>query len=272
MAKVKFPPIIKSFDELPEPLRPVAESLYDKDGDEYVFQGFDESEAKKKTDEFRTRNRTYHNRIQELEGQLAKVKDIDPAKYQEGLSALEEMRKLQDQELIKKGDVEGLVKSRLGEAEQNFTKGIKAKDEVIQALTGERDTYKRELDALVIDSLVTRVATKVGKPLKGALPHIQTYGRSVWKLNKEGKAQAFKHSGEPWYGKNGDPITEDEWGSKLLEEIPFMFESGKGGDSKGGSGEDGVTREGNVKYIDRNDPRAMGKFAKEIAAGTVVPR
>lgn len=272
--KFKFPPIIKSLDELDERYRTLAEDVYEKDGDEYVFQGFDESEAKKKTDEFRSTNRAYFKKIKELEAQQAKFlaigEDFDPEAYKAGQEALAKLKKLNEEELLSKGEVETVFKTRLQSAIEPYEKQLKAKDSALAAIQQEKDTYKKELDGLVVDGLVTRVAAKVGTPKKGALPHILNHGRQTWRLNKEGKAQAHLPNGELWYGKDGNPITEEEWGAKLLEDAGFMFEPGKGAGEKGGNEESGQRGNGHVKYVDRSDPRAMAKYAKELLEGTAV--
>lgn len=271
--KIKFPAILKDLTELPEAVRGLAEDLYEKEGDEYVFQGFDESEAKKKLDEFRSTNRKYYKRMQELEEANGKFKDLDPEKYHEGIQALEKMRQINEKHLIDEGKLEDVVKQRVQAATEPYTKQLEAKEKAYRELATERDTYRKELDGVVIDGLVGRVAHKVGRIKKGAMPHLLNYGRQVWKLDKSGKPKAYKEDGSEWYGKGGDPITEEEWGSKLLEDANFYFEPGQGGDSKGGDGnETGVRREGAVKYIDRSNPSLMAKYYKEIIAGTVVPQ
>jgi hypothetical protein len=270
-AKFKFPAVLKDLTELPEAVRTIAEDLYEKEGEEYVFQGFDESEAKKKLDEFRANNRKYYKRVQELEAQTERFKDIDPDKYQAGLTALEKMQAIQEKNLIEEGKLEDVVKQRVAAAVEPYERAAKAKDQAYNEAVKEKDTYRQELNGLVIDGLVSRVAGKVGKIKKGALPHILGYGRQIWKLGKDGKPKAYKPDGTEWYGKNGDPITEEEWGSKLLEEANFYFETGQGGGANGADGnESGTRQEGAVKYIDRTNPTLMAKYHKEIIAGTVV--
>jgi len=275
----KFPYKIKAFDELPEEYRGVGETLYEKDEEEgsFIFQGFDDSEHKKKVNEFRDTNRKYFNELKELKENLKKYEplgeDFNPEQYTEMKKIWEDSKKQKEKKFLDEGQFEEVFKTRTAEKDAAHAKRVEALERQLRQTSEEREGYKSKLDLYEIDGLTSRVVSKVGVPKKGAMPRLIDFGRKVWKRNKEGQLQPFHpDTMEIWYGEKSQPLSEEEFGVKLLEECGFMFEPGSGGGSKGGSGEEGVHERGNVKYIDRTDVKLMAKYAKEILAGTVVPQ
>lgn len=273
----KFPYKIKKLDELPEEYRGVAESLYEEDDDDksLVFQGFDVSPLKTKIEEFKREKQTKQEELKELKEQMKRYAvlgdDFEPEKFTEMRTAWEEAQQNKTKKLVDEGNFDELFKQRSAEKDAAHAKRVAALEKTLTTTASERDQFKIKLDEHDIDGITNRVVTKVGSPKKNALPRLIDYGRQVWKRDKEGQLQPY-HPGtsEIWYGEKSQPLTEEEYGQKLLEECNFFFEPGSGGGSKGGSEEEGVRERGNVKYIDRSDLRLMAKYAKEILAGTVV--
>jgi hypothetical protein len=229
---------IKKLEDVAEPLRP----LYRQEGDEFVLDA-EGVVPKERLDEFRTNN------IQ-LQQQLDKLKDVDPVKYRE---LVEIQRQMSEGELLKKGDLEGVVNSRVT--------SMKA------ALEGERDTFRTraeqaesQLAVLLIDSAVRNEAIKHGvRPT--ALDDMVLRARTVYKM-KDGAAVPHDDKGEVVYGRDGKtPMPMNDWVVGLKKTAPHLFEGSQGGGAGGG---------GRLGGVDMSKATPVQKIAAGLAAGSLM--
>jgi hypothetical protein len=102
--------------------------------------------GKDKLDEFR------NNNIQ-LQQQIDKFKNIDPAKHQE---LLELQRKLQEEELIEKGEVEKLVNLRVTKMKES------SRVELTDATYASSRRPTQQLGVLLVDNVVKSAAIQAG--------------------------------------------------------------------------------------------------------------
>ena len=175
--------------------------------------------AKDKLDEFREKN------IQLLRD-MDKFKDVDPEKYR---LLAEEHRKLEEGELIKKGDVEGLVNSRTSVMKTDFER--KYGD-----LEKKFGTANRQLETLMIDNNVRAEATKLGIA-PTAVDDVLLRAKTIYKV-EEGKVVAKDAEGNPMFGKDSNPLGISEWIGGLKEGAPHLFQgsAGSGSSHSGGRG------------------------------------
>jgi hypothetical protein len=179
---------------------------------------------KSKVDEFRTNNLALKNQLADLN---AKFEGIDPDSVK---TLLAEKAKLEEEKLIKDGEVEKLVENRtkkiLGEMEKRVVSAEQS------AATLSAQLLEKEIERNVVEA-----ATKLGLRAT-AIPDIKLRARSVFKISG-GAISAVESDGQtPVFGRDGvTPLTFDEWVSRQAVEAPHLFETSAGGGAVGhGSG------------------------------------
>lgn len=266
MAKLKS--IVKSLEEVDEKFR----DLYEKQGEDFVLSGLevDESDLKKKVDEFRTNNRALKAEHDKALANLAKLpKDFDPEKWQKGLEALSKVEEIENKQLVEKGDIDALFTKRSESMRADYEKRLSLKEEALKKTAEEKDRLSKKLGSHLIDAEISKAITKVGTPRKGAMQDLIARARSVWHLDENGNITPRdpRKPDEIMYGKDGEMLRMDEWASAQLEEASYLFEPSRGGGAEGSEkAHDGV------KYIDGNDPVAVGKNLDGIISGKVKVR
>jgi len=204
---------------------------------------------KKRIDEFRSNNIA-------LTKKLEAFSNIDPDHYK---TLAEENKELKKQAASKdspdiekiKTEYEGRL-TTLSEAKKNAE---------MQA-----QTYRSQLHGHVIDNVVAKAVSNVGKVQKGALTDILSRARSIWKVNDNGVPVAMNGDAVVYGAEGKLPLTAEEWAQQLLTEAPYLFEpnagGGAGGSSASGSGS------GGKKQITRAEYRT-GKYIDDVAAGKI---
>jgi hypothetical protein len=152
---------------------------------------------KGRVDEFRTNNLALKKQLDDL---AAKYEGIDPDAVK---TLLAEKAKLEDQKLLKEGELEKLVESRTRSLKSDLEKQV-------AELATERDSLLSRLVEIEINQGVTLAATKRGlRPT--AIPDAVARARKVFQLVK-GVPTAFEPDGKSArYGRDGvTPLTLDE--------------------------------------------------------------
>ncbi len=198
-------------------------SLYvERDG--AFFLDAEGAVEKSRVDEFRTNNLALKNQLAEL---TAKYDGIDPEAVK---TLLAEKARLEEEKLIKDGEVEKLVENRTRKAVGEWEKRAQAAEQ--QAATLSAQLLEKEIERNVVEA-----ATKLG--LRGsAIPDIKGRARNVFKISGGAIAAVETDGKTPVYGRDGvTPLTFDEWVTRQVVEAPHLFESSAGGGAVGnGSG------------------------------------
>lgn len=179
--------------------------------------------GKDKLEEFRNNNI-------ELQKQIDKFKNIDPTKHQE---LLELQRRLQEEELIDKGEVDKLVNLRVTSMREGFEteKG---------ALTTQLTTASAKLAELLVDNVVKDAAIKNGVH-PAAVDDVLLRARGIYKV-VDGQPIAKDAAGKQMYGADGTtPLAPDEWVKNLKKSAGHLFQGFQGGGSGGGGNNPGGT-------------------------------
>lgn len=171
---------------------------------------------KARVDEFRNNNIA-------LQRQIDAVKGIDPAKYADLLKL---QTQLNEKELIAKGDVDGLVNSRVT--------AMKAASDADKArLEGELSTSNKTLSQLMIDNVVKSAAIASGVT-PSAVDDVVLRAHQTFVV-ENGQAVA-KSNGQVVYGKDGTtPLQPTEWIANLRKSAPHLFAGFNGGGAGGGN-------------------------------------
>ena len=215
-------------------------------------------EANTKLAEFRDNNRALNTKKTELEAQLAKFKDIDPAKYTEMSTKLAE---LQSAGVGDKNSVAELVKA-----------AVKAAVEPLESKVREREqaeaTARAQLQQQGLENALRDVGLKVGIN-EAALPDYVRRGLEVFKV-VEGKHVA-RNGDAPIFSKQkpAEELGMEEWATTILsEQAPHLFKPSRGGGA-GGPLNIGGQFGGQRKTIS-SDPLEFGRNLEGIAKGEVV--
>lgn len=189
----------------------------------------------------------------QLEEQKKRFEGIDPDAMRE---AIEAKRKLDEGELLKKGDIDAVLQPRLAPLLKRAT-----------------DAEER-LSELLVNQGAIAAATKRGLRAT-AIPDLTLRARGAFKV-LNGNAVAVAADGTPKPGKDGlTPMSFDEWAENLAVEAPHLFEANAGGGAAGGvhgqySGGKNPWRKESWNLteqmkIQRNDPRIADQL--KLAAG-----
>lgn len=228
---------IAKLEDVAEPLR----GLYRAEGDGFVLD-VEGVVPKDKLDEFRNNNIA-------LQRQIDAFKDVDPTKYRE-LMALQQS--IAEGELIKKGDVDGVVALRVT-AMKNELEGK------LSDATSKLSTAESQLQVLLIDNAIRAAAIKNGA-LPTAVDDLILRARGIYTV-KDGVPTPIKE-GKVVYGKDGTtPMPIDEWAIGLKKDAPHLFQ-GSMGSGAGGGGRQAVG--------DTSKMTAVQKISAGIAAGGLV--
>ena len=192
-----------------------------------------------KVDEFRTHNVALQRQLAELN---AKFEGIEPESVR---TLLADKARLEEEKLIKDGEVEKLVENRtkkiLGEMEK-------------RALTAEQSaaTLSAQLLEGQIERHVVEAGTKLGLRAS-AIPDLKSRARSVFKISG-GAISAVESDGQtPVFGRDGvTPLTFDEWVARQVVEAPHLFESSAGGGAVGHASGGGANRSGKNPFSKEN--------------------
>lgn len=248
--------VIKSLEEVAEPLR----SEYVAQGGEFHLKVEGDYaplvEANRKLTEFRDNNRALNTKVTDLEGNLAKFKDIDPAKYTELQTKVTELEKagvkgssdLADQMKAAVTAAVGPLQTKLAE--------IEAKEKAAQQVIARTSVENALRDAGVKAGVDER-----------AMPDYIRRGTEVFK-NVDGKV--VPRNGEaPIFSKKNvtEELSMEEWAQNLQTEAPFLFKPSKGGGAGGSGGGGGF--QGERKVIS-SDPLEFGRNLEGIAKGETI--
>ena len=177
-----------------------------------------------RVDEFRTNNLALKKQLDDL---AAKYEGIDPEAVK---TLLAEKARLEDEKLIKDGEVEKLVEKRTKGVLSDMEKRLHGAEQQASALSAQ--LLEKEIERNVVEA-----ATKLGLRAS-AIPDIKARARGVFKISGGAVAAVEADGATPLYGQDGaTPLTFDEWVSRQVVEAPHLFESNAGGGAVGnGSG------------------------------------
>jgi hypothetical protein len=222
---------VDKLEDVPENAR----AMYKPEGGKFVLD-VEGAVPRERLDEFRNNNI-------ELQQKLEKLKDVDPVKYRE---LMELDRKVQEKQLIDKGDVDGLVNLRTNEMRKDFeTKEVTYKTQL--------DSANAQLSMLLIDNAVKSEAIKLGVH-ETAVEDVVLRARSTFVVDK-GQPVPKDAAGQVIYGKDGvSPKSVGDWLVDVKKTAPHLFKGAQGSGAGGGRQGPG----GNVTNLSPAAKIAMG--------------
>ena len=208
--------------------------------------------------QFRDNNTSLKTQLDEMQGRLTAFDGIDPGKARDLLGAQEELDR---KNLLKKGDVEGLIQTEL-------KKGLGPIQAENKALVGENSELKQQLASKVVDAEVLRAGNVFGKMKAGTEDVLIDKAKRSGFQDVDGELRQVVNGNTVYSTETpGQPRSVDEWiKHEAGKEFSWIWEPSVGG---GGDGDKGQTTPGGVKEISRGDRDAFRKNLAEIAKGTI---
>lgn len=231
---------VESLDDIPEALR----GEYEEVNGRFVLK-LDGIDSHPSVVGLKTNHDRLRKEVADTKAKLRKLDGLDPEKYQQMTSQLEE---LQEQLETLKGQQGNGGKPNEEDIERRVQRALEKvrKEHIneVQVLNTKLSTVESERNALTAwqkEQLVTRaVETAVIKAgvRPDAVPFAVDRGLKVFKLNDEGKIVAEDEEGLTRTGKDGvKALSPLEWATtELFQEASFLFPSSGGGGAGGGAG------------------------------------
>lgn len=240
---------VASLDEVPEAYR----GLYSKVGEEFFLTEVD-VEDHPSTAGLRSTLSKLREEVGTHKSELAKFKNIDPAKYAE-LTELE--RQAAEGELIKAGKLDEVVAQR-------FAPAKKALEDKIAELTALNSKHLEDINGYVLDRAGREACEKYSvEPT--AVEDVLRRIRSVARV-KDMQPIIVDADGNEVFGKTGvAPKTIAEFVEGLATEAPHLFKKSDGGGAPGSTG----GRQTGVGSVNVNDQKQFLANLDKIAKGQV---
>jgi hypothetical protein len=209
---------IPKLEDVPEAIR----TEYKPDPTGGFVLDVDGAVDKARLDEFRATNI-------ELQRKMDLVKDVDPVKYKE-LQTLQ--RKLQEKELIDKGEVDKVVELRVQAMKDEHTTLATTLQTTLAAANAR-------LETLLVHDVVKTEALKQGI-VATAVDDVVLRAMTVYKM-ENGNPVPKGADGKIIYGKDGTtPMPVTEWLIGLKKTAPHLFQGSQGSGARGGTGVGGI--------------------------------
>jgi hypothetical protein len=239
-------------DEIPENLQ----SFYvEKDG-AFVLDAEAGDAGEGKVREFRDRNIHLTQENERTKAELANLKKqfegLDAEQIKKAKELIEKSADEEEKELVRKGDIDGLVKRRTAGVVSQVREETKAAQAAREAAEKRAAAYAAELGRVKIErELALALDAQKISVRKQAMPDVLGRANSNWRINETGAATAQTQDGKQMFGENGEPITMHEYAKQLVKTAPHLFEAAQGGGAEGGRREEGAP---NAVRVPRGTP------------------
>lgn len=240
---------------------------YKKQGEGFVLDLDADDDPDTKVKEFRDTNTRLKQEVDSMKAELdrlAPFKEANPEEFKKAKEAYQRMQELEEEGLIKDGKVSEVLQRRVDAVRQDYDKQITTLKTRNQELEAGYNKVRGDYSGLKVETETDRLLDKLGYlPRKGAKADVYRRAREAWKVKEDGNLE-----GNQVFNGKGEPASFEEWGRQLLQDAPFLFESGNGGGAGGGRRDTGS--KGGKIVVPANDPVAAGKYVEQLASGEAV--
>lgn len=161
-----------------------------------------------------------------------KVKEFDGIDPEVARSLQKRFESEEEQELLKKGDLDAIVNRRVDKMKQNFETKFSELSQKEQAAVQRQ----KALEQRAIAAEITRTAAEVGA-IPSALPDFVQRANGNFSLDENGQVIAVDNQGNQLYDVDGkSPLSIKAWALSLHSEAPHLFSKPNPGGAKGGHG------------------------------------
>lgn len=223
---------LDALEEIPEDLH----KFYEQTGSGAYVLNIDgvPPQAQAKIAEFRENNITLSKTKEELEERLKLYEGLDPDQARDALSKLATM---EEETLIKEGDLETLVQQRMAAAKADHLKQLESLKTAKEEAEKKSKVNQAKLSEYIIQNKIMEAVNQVATPHSAALPDILYRAKSQWRLSEDGTMYAVDEFGNKVYGKGSDElISPNEWSKNLVENARHLFANSLGSQATGSGG------------------------------------
>ena len=220
---------IDSLEEVPEGLQ----QYYEETGTGSFVLAIDgvPPQAQAKIAEFRDNNITLAKAKEELEERMKLYDGLDADKAREALAKLATM---EEEELVRSGDVETLVQQKLAAAQNDHLKQLESLKAARDEAEKKAKINQAKLSEYIIQNKILEAVNSVAQPHQAAVPDILYRAKSQWRLAEDGSMYAVDEYGNKQYSKGGDElISPAEWSKNLVENARHLFSASIGSQATG---------------------------------------
>lgn len=212
--------------------------------------------AKTKLDEFRTNNRTLIKDKEALQTQLLKFKNVDPEKYQEAVTKLQE---LENDRLAEAGEWK-VLKANLEQSHTDTLKTEKAKAKAIQ------DGWNKEK----IANQTAMIVLKHAIPEEGNMKYVQADVQGIASIDPETSEIVFLNKeGLKIKNEAGDKdLNLEEYLTKTYIPKSNLFRKSQGGGALGAI-DIPMVSQGQVKVDNISGKDISSKMIEDLASGKI---
>jgi hypothetical protein len=212
-------------------------------------------------EEFRSNNTTLQNEVTTLKEQLGKFDGVNVDEYTELKGAKDELDRKQ---LIKSGDVEGLVATEV-------EKAVKPLSGEIESLRNTNSDLQSQLANKVVDEEIIKAGNAFGKMKAGTEDVLVTKAKAAGFQNVSGELRRKTGEAVVYSTENpGQPQTIAEWiTGEAAKEFPWVWEPSTGGGGGGADGEETQVTDGQTKTIAFSDRKSFRENLDDVATGKV---
>ena len=267
----QLPLTVASVDEIPQGL----ENFYQVHADgtlRLAVNGLEDEGNKKaqaesmKVQEFRDTNTKLRQNIQALEQKLKNYDGINP---QEFLKAKQELVKLQEEQLEKRGEFNQILDNKTKAMSEAHAKETKMLKHQLQEAQTQSTKFLDKIRALSVHQAIHNSAREGVPLIPEAVETVASLADKTWMVDgNTGELSARDYDGSDALGSDGKPLRMVEWLAGLSETHPFLFQRSSGGSTAPSDSVEGFGPNG-PKTISVNDAKAFGDNLEAIASGEV---
>jgi hypothetical protein len=264
-----IPEFVASLSDVPEALREHYTPVDPKDESAGFNADIDGTEAKRRVNEFRSKNIELMKERETLGKTLAQFEGVDPESIKKGQEALAKLESDEDRKLWGEGKFDELLQRRMGPVVQSWEAKLEAREQAYAKLEEETSTLRQAHERAKLDGLLQEAVAKAKVRVNGqaAMGDLMMRARGRWKEDPENPGRMLAHddSGTVIYGERGAPIDMAEYISRETKEAPHLFEQ------VGGAGAPGAKRTYRTggAIIDASDHLGFGRNIDNILEGKV---
>ena len=223
---------VDSLEEIPEDLH----KFYEETGTGSYVLSIDgvPPQAQAKIAEFRDNNIQLSKQREELEEKLKVYDGLDADRAREALAKLATM---EEEELVKQGDLETLVQQKLSTVKADHLKQLETLKAAKDDAEKKAKLNQAKLSEYIIQQKVMEAVHATATPHSAAVPDILYRAKSQWRLSEDGSLYAVDEFGNKQYSKGGDElISPAEWSKNLVENARHLFAASVGSSATGSGG------------------------------------
>lgn len=259
---------VDSLEEIPEALH----QYYEETGTGAYVLAMDgvPPQAQAKIAEFRDNN---INLAKEKEELLERMKIYEGLDVDKARDAMAKLAAMEEEELVKAGDLETLVAQRMAAAQNDHLKQLESLKSAKDEAEKKAKLNQAKLSEYIIQNKILEAVNSVAQPHQAAVPDILYRAKSQWRLSEDGQMYAVDEYGNKVYGKGSDePISPTEWSRNLVENARHLFSASVGSAATGSGAAKRPLKNPFLKEnqdlaeqtrIYRDDPETARKLARE---------